>query len=185
MPGHSRSSVTRSPGRRPGSPQRVLRVAAAVHETHGRTTAGVLFDAARRAIEEVIPNSSSEQFLQLLFADKAMAVVLELAEAQQRSPINNAVIWSSINQQSLATGNETASPPPTNDGERDVFGGPLSDVKAKMPEVKLPRTGLVKLRSLAEERAAKERYGLTEWATCPVGRSPRRDGHGPPVDQRT
>jgi hypothetical protein len=132
-----------------------------------------LFDAARRAIEDANPNAASEQFLQLLVADKAMAVVLELAEAEQRGPINNALVWASINQHLLANGNEASPLLATNDTERDVFGGPLSDVNAKMPEVKLRRLGLVKLRSLAKSASCQERYGLIESATCPVGKEAR------------
>ena len=135
-----------------------------------------LTDHARRAVVDGASGSNAEQFLQALFA-KPASVVLELADSQNREyPANHETVWQAVNRVLI----EATSPLPVADRAGGqfrvgVFGeaAPVND--AKMPERKLPRLGLVKLRSMTKNAVCQARYGLTEDDACPVGSGVREE----------
>jgi hypothetical protein len=141
-----------------------------------------LTDQCRRAIVGGASGSDAEQIVQVLFS-KPASVVLELSEWQGYDyPANHEIVWRTINHVLIEAAAPAAAPTgaaatagPRILERQGVFGeaAPVNDVK--MPGRKLPRLGLIKLRSLTKNAFCQTRYGLTEDDACPVGLDVRED----------
>ncbi|PKN20007.1 MAG: hypothetical protein CVU71_06505 [Deltaproteobacteria bacterium HGW-Deltaproteobacteria-6] len=66
----------------------------------------------------------------------------------------------------------------TEKGSEDAFGGGISGFEEKLPEVKLPIIGGVKLRAMSSELPCQDRYGTIDAKSFNIGSNSRRLAKG-------
>jgi hypothetical protein len=133
-----------------------------------------LLEHVREAVIEAAPDAAT--LARLAFdAKKKATLILELSDAEQFDyPANHETIWRAMNRHLLASTSESPGTPDSG-LPQGIFGEPCPDTSGKMPEVKLPRLGNVKLRSLSAQIPCQSRYGLIEAKACPVGSEIQKD----------
>ncbi len=138
---------------------------------------GQLAKAAQQQIIGMESQEASDLFVTMLFV-KPTAIVLELADSSQFVyPANHEDVWKAINRLLLAATQQGApeSGIAGDESARGIFGEPMPTDDEKMPQVKVPRLGSVKLRSMSKAVLCQVRYGMIESAACPVGQPERRE----------
>jgi len=100
----------------------------------------------------------------------SISVFMDIPDWQEY-PVAHAKTIEYINTQLLLYSDSSS---PREFGATDAFGQQAEELKEKMPEVKLPILGIVKLRSMFSEIPCQQRYGMIDADSYDIGKKSRR-----------
>jgi hypothetical protein len=144
------------------------------------------FHALKSAIWTALEKETTSSLLSILIHDGSLkkkteddrgsvSVFLDVPDWKEY-PVANKETIGCINKQLLDTTNDNAGQPDSQ--EHDAFGGVSSGIEEKLPEVKLPIIGGVKLRAMSSELPCQYRYGTIDAKSFNIGSNSRRLAKG-------
>jgi hypothetical protein len=138
-----------------------------------RLLEGLSVDTFRSALEKYIfsqlkKRENVKPLLNFLFSETQLSVILDLETYSSSCPVAHQTTIKWLNDALIASESIGMKHNGNQNKRNDAFGSPYVEVGQTMPEVKLPKLGGVKLRSMFAAHECQKRYELIGDKSYPI-----------------